>query len=431
MNNQNGAIAILSAIMLIMLLGFAAFSIDTGHLMVTKNELQNAADAGALAGANALFSLDGKKIEPGCNQIAYNTAIENDSVKMAVEVTWNPGDNTGSDVERGHWSFTTGEFTAVDDTTFKTDLWGKDAAALDIDLTYVNAVRVKVRRESTPIPSFFARIFGYNDFQQTAIGTAYVGFAGTFAPGEVNFPIALCEDVVYPTGVAGEDPICTETIFYEKDETAMWTNLEQPNQTPDPKDKCDTSPASELKDLVGPIIHTGNPYSLVVGEGMGGTNGADNSVLMKAIPEWKIKSTNPDGSRKVVRATLPVADCSDNTCITLKGAVEVQILWMIRKKATNEEEYEKAPYNYYDADILKEDGSFHSAGAKLFTSTEPNAELRMLAFIDKLKLPTKDEKGNDVDKRTFFKLQCGTAIPKGGPGGINSGIHASRAVLVK
>ena len=41
-------------------MGLLALAIDVNHLYVVKNELQNAADSGALAGAVALYAdLDG------------------------------------------------------------------------------------------------------------------------------------------------------------------------------------------------------------------------------------------------------------------------------------------------------------------------------------------------------------------------------------
>lgn len=51
---QQGAMFISMALVLISLLGFAALAVDVGRLMIARNELQNAADAAALAGANCL-----------------------------------------------------------------------------------------------------------------------------------------------------------------------------------------------------------------------------------------------------------------------------------------------------------------------------------------------------------------------------------------
>lgn len=433
LGNDSGAIAVITAIMLTMLLSFVALSIDVGHLAVTKNELQNAADAGALAGANALFNSSGTKIETGCNQIAYDTTLENYSAKSAVEVNWKTGDNTGSDVERGHWSFTTRTFTPNDihDSEAMTNLWGASAAALDIDTDYINAVRVKARRESTPIPSFFARIFGHDSFKQTAEAIAYRGLAGTFAPGEIDFPMVLCEEEIYPNDPDhSETPVCTSAVLYEKAETAMWTNLIQVDLTDDvtENDTCGTN-ADQMKKLMETVLSTGNKYPITVGEGIGVQNGIQAETLRILIDEWEKETTDdPDGTiRRVKRYTFPVAPCNDNVCVPVTGAVEIDVLWMIEKKVTDKSEYAKAPYAYYDADVPDGHGGT-IFGELLFSSTVTDDELRWDAFQKALGLPTVDD--DKLDKTIFFKPTCEPAIPKGGPGGINSGVHAARAVLV-
>jgi Flp pilus assembly protein TadG len=107
LRNERGVTLIFVALILIVLLGIAALALDIGHLFVTKNELQNAADAGALAGARNLYNDDGTAVNSGCNAIAAQAAQENLSEKEAVEVTINM--NIG-DVQRGHWIFATREF---------------------------------------------------------------------------------------------------------------------------------------------------------------------------------------------------------------------------------------------------------------------------------------------------------------------------------
>src|SRR5688572_10076910 len=52
--NQKGAIAIVVAVSLAALVGFVGLVIDVGHLFVTKTELQDAADACALAAVKEL-----------------------------------------------------------------------------------------------------------------------------------------------------------------------------------------------------------------------------------------------------------------------------------------------------------------------------------------------------------------------------------------
>ncbi len=62
--NQEGAVAIMVALVLFLLCGTAALAIDIGHLMVVRNELRNASDAGTLAGARFLYSEDGRTHQP-------------------------------------------------------------------------------------------------------------------------------------------------------------------------------------------------------------------------------------------------------------------------------------------------------------------------------------------------------------------------------
>jgi uncharacterized membrane protein len=52
--HQRGAAAAIFVVMLSVALAAGAFALDFGHLLLVRNELQNAADAAALAGAGAL-----------------------------------------------------------------------------------------------------------------------------------------------------------------------------------------------------------------------------------------------------------------------------------------------------------------------------------------------------------------------------------------
>ena len=51
---NRGATAIIVAISLLVLIGFLALAVDVGYLYGTKNELQNTADAAALAATRKL-----------------------------------------------------------------------------------------------------------------------------------------------------------------------------------------------------------------------------------------------------------------------------------------------------------------------------------------------------------------------------------------
>ena len=102
--NQNGVVLVLIAVLLIVFLGFAALAVDVGHIVVVRNELKNAADGGALAGARFLYRED-STVPYGialdiveANAKALSTALANQSDKLPVEVD-------GGDIQIGHWSF--------------------------------------------------------------------------------------------------------------------------------------------------------------------------------------------------------------------------------------------------------------------------------------------------------------------------------------
>src|SRR5688572_17468165 len=54
LKDQQGVVAVMVAVVLIVLLAMAAMALDVGHALVARNQLQNASDAAALAGARAL-----------------------------------------------------------------------------------------------------------------------------------------------------------------------------------------------------------------------------------------------------------------------------------------------------------------------------------------------------------------------------------------
>ena len=89
--DQRGAVAVIVALTLVVLLAFGALAVDLGYLMMVKNELQNAADAGALAGARELYPDEGTRCNPGANQTAYGIATANRSQRETVFLDWAAG----------------------------------------------------------------------------------------------------------------------------------------------------------------------------------------------------------------------------------------------------------------------------------------------------------------------------------------------------
>nr|NDG08245.1 pilus assembly protein TadG [Oxalobacteraceae bacterium] len=61
--SQQGAVAVIFAIVITAMIGMAGLALDLGQLYVAKTELQNAADACALSAALSLSGSDGKQLQ--------------------------------------------------------------------------------------------------------------------------------------------------------------------------------------------------------------------------------------------------------------------------------------------------------------------------------------------------------------------------------
>jgi hypothetical protein len=180
-------VAIFTAIVMVVFLGFLALAVDVGHLATVRNELQNAADASALAGARALFANltpidpDGKFLRvvdpPYCNQAiqsANATVNKTDSLNIALR---------SADIKLGHWGWA-GE-TDYPLNTFT-------------PLTYcdlrINSIAVVTRRNNSingPISTWFARIFGLETVDaQSLQSVAAMGYLNEIPP-LTGFPLAM------------------------------------------------------------------------------------------------------------------------------------------------------------------------------------------------------------------------------------------------
>ena len=92
-NNEHGSVMVIVALALVVLLGFSGFAIDYGGMAVTKQKLQNAADAAALAA--------GRDVLLGSASTAHNTAesfITANGFNLGDGVTSFTLDNTGGRV---------------------------------------------------------------------------------------------------------------------------------------------------------------------------------------------------------------------------------------------------------------------------------------------------------------------------------------------
>ncbi len=376
--NQRGAILAMVAIFFVIFVGLLALAIDVNHLYVVRNELQNAADSGALAGAQALYAdLDGaggleagEIINVGANEIAQLAGLENTSDNTPVEITTNlaelcpspdPSDLSDDpvDVRRGHWSFQNNKFTCIEDTTEPIEIRGVPDDDLDqMDGSYqyppgsgqypknVNAVRVVAHREDIEADSFFAKIYGFFGFQMQAEAVAYIGFSGSLGPLEADMPILICD-----TSLSNGDCNIGRMINSAKSpsdsgstsNTAAWSDMDPEADTSQCKNGANNS---EVKPLIskGCDCFTATPGTEcgVNEEEIRGNDwlGANNGMLQNVYDDMKGCYETYTSKESPWEMTLPVVSCDDGpieNCTRVVGAVSVNMLYMSDSNPTPDE----------------------------------------------------------------------------------------------
>jgi Flp pilus assembly protein TadG len=177
-SSRRGAVAVLFVFLLIPLLGILALAIDAAWIAQTKTELQNAADAAALAGAQKLMS----------GYVMYNMPRQNN---QATILSTAEADATASVRQIANHNAAGGVKSLVlNDADVEFGFTDAQGGYQPISQKggYPNTVTVVLRRDSganTPLTLFFSRIFGINSTEITAsaAATTYAGVVTSFNPG--------------------------------------------------------------------------------------------------------------------------------------------------------------------------------------------------------------------------------------------------------
>jgi hypothetical protein len=163
-------------------MGMLAFSIDVGWIALVKTDLQTAADAAALAGAEKLQALyvnyitaglPGSQLSPGS---ILTTATTNTGTWHSPKYTaeqfakYNKAGNISIDVRDDDVSFS---FLDANGT------FNSNYSAVGLS-GFPNSIKVKTRRDNlknTPVSLFFGPIFGFNtkELEAEATATIYSG----------------------------------------------------------------------------------------------------------------------------------------------------------------------------------------------------------------------------------------------------------------
>jgi Flp pilus assembly protein TadG len=188
-----GVAAIVIAIALFVLIGAATLVIDIGHFNMVRSELQNIADAAALAGVAQLIQKDATTGHAVRNSdLAKQTAIQVAQTQSQLQ-----GQGAVDDAARN-------------DLTIHFGIWNiyaadRNLAWADLGTTCAsdsnaNAMLVTVKGGSGnifgPVSNLFAQILGYSTTEVAATAFAYLGDTTAADTGTVTVPLALPQTVL-------------------------------------------------------------------------------------------------------------------------------------------------------------------------------------------------------------------------------------------
>ncbi|MCC6751847.1 MAG: hypothetical protein IT371_29610 [Deltaproteobacteria bacterium] len=199
---EEGSVILIFAIMLAVLIGLAAFVLDSGHLYQVRNQIQNTCDSASHAGA---MKLDGT-----------DTGITNARAAAKDLALQNPANNANvalqdADIIFGHWDTITEVFTSFGPTP------------TTAQVPAANAVRVLGERaatSSTPVRHFFASFLGrsQSDVRASAIAV------GGGPVSECGFPLVVADcNLTNPVG-SGTCQWCMQFQDANSD-NAGWTTF--------------------------------------------------------------------------------------------------------------------------------------------------------------------------------------------------------------
>lgn len=168
-NRQGGAVAVVVGISIVLLVGFLAMVVDLGHAYIARTELQNGADAAALAGAKqlngTLLGVNDTSTNNGAVQWAIAAAAKNN-----YDFSSKPVDITIADIWVGNCP---------------DDICMVAASSITTDAAAADKTFLKVHTRNRDMPTWFASI--WNIFNVSTYGMAVAGRTKL----DIT-PIALC-----------------------------------------------------------------------------------------------------------------------------------------------------------------------------------------------------------------------------------------------
>jgi hypothetical protein len=159
---RQGAVVVLAAFLMIVMLGAIAFAVDVGMLLLARTELQRTADAAAIAAAWEFARQDEHwLLQQEARRTARRYAVENEVLLSGPRLRYNASNAEDGDIVIG----------------FLADFDDPQAELIRDDPDAYNAVRVTPRRSQEvngEVPLFFGRVLGLDSRATQATATAAV-----------------------------------------------------------------------------------------------------------------------------------------------------------------------------------------------------------------------------------------------------------------
>lgn len=309
---QRGNIAVLAALLLPLVLSVSALAIDVASVMVTRNELQNAADAAVLAGVQCLYP------RTECGNLTSSWPDWTTSRQRAASaVASNAADGAtlqSAGVDAGYWN-----------------LAGSPSGLQLLPMTPKTndtaAIRVTIRKDGSEngggVKLYLGKVFGIDVMPLSASAVAVITSPGNVGAGGL-FPIAIskCMYDNYWDATTGSPKLATnaaplpgQTIrqtvgqpyqFYITSgyksgpcDGGDWTTFQY-----------DLSSASDVQ----PLIQSGNGATLAVGDGTWIQPGS------KTVLYGLVNACSAAGDRSCEFVTIPVTDQVTNHAFSAVSA---------------------------------------------------------------------------------------------------------------
>jgi len=233
--DETGAVAVITALCLGVFMTLLALVLDIGHVVGVRGELQNAADAGALAGARALVPYNTAST-PQPDWVAGQTRAEE-------TVAANQADGQQlieCQVQLGYWNLTT---RTLQSTSIVPGL--RDVPAIMVTITKTAG------QNSGPVQMTFAQVIGIPSLDVSVRALAFIGAPVSIPANGGVFPIAVPKVLVDQYWY--RDPPTPFKIGsdYHDPVGGQWTSL-----------LVDDNNVPIIRDL----IDNGNPNALNVGD---------------------------------------------------------------------------------------------------------------------------------------------------------------------